>query len=173
MGQQVFLPGCRATDGDCLHIHWRWGDMTPTIDPLVDPITDSPVPDSLEGDPYLVPGQTIDVAIVKYHSQEAYPTDPTTLVNGETIGSTKTTYTVVPGRAEDPPRGITRYTLESSYRQVHCISIRFKHERVLQTWNVCLGSYKIVKQTTNYFGISYLHKYFRYLSLILYDHLIS
>jgi hypothetical protein len=76
------------------------------------------VPDRLEGEPYLVPGQTIDVAIVKYHAQEAYPTDPTTLVNGETIGSTKTTYTPIPGRAEDPPRGTTRYTLESSYRPV-------------------------------------------------------
>ena len=30
----VFVPGCRATAFDCLHMHWRWADMTPTIDPF-------------------------------------------------------------------------------------------------------------------------------------------
>jgi hypothetical protein len=83
------LPGCRSTAGDCLHIHLRWGDMTPTIDPLVDTVTDMPVDDSKEGEPYLVPGQTIDVTIARYHPQEAFSTDPTTLVNGEIVGSTK------------------------------------------------------------------------------------
>ena len=89
LGQQVMLPGCRSTAGDCLHIHLRWGDMTPTIDPLVDTVTDMPVDDSKEGEPYLVPGQTIDVTIARYHPQEAFSTDPTTLVNGEIVGSTK------------------------------------------------------------------------------------
>ena len=89
LGQEVMLPGCRLTAGDCLHIHWRWGDMTPTIDPLVDTVTDMPVDDSKEGEPYLVPGQTIDVTIARYHPQEAFSTDPTTLVNGEIVGSTK------------------------------------------------------------------------------------
>lgn len=42
LGQSVFLPGCRNSNGDCLHMHWRWGDMTPTIDPLVDTVTDRP-----------------------------------------------------------------------------------------------------------------------------------
>jgi hypothetical protein len=89
LGQVVKLPGCRSTAGDCLHIHWRWGDMTPTIDPLVDTVTDMPVDDSKEGKPYLVPAQTIDVTIARYHPQEAFSTDPTTLVNGEIVGSTK------------------------------------------------------------------------------------
>jgi hypothetical protein len=27
LGQLVILPGCRSTAGDCLHVHWRRGDM--------------------------------------------------------------------------------------------------------------------------------------------------
>ena len=88
--QNIHIPGCRPTAFDCLHLHWRWADMTPTIDPLVDTVTDLPVLNSQEGEPYLVPGQTIDVAVVKYHPQEAYLTDPTILVNGEIIGSSHT-----------------------------------------------------------------------------------
>jgi hypothetical protein len=126
LGQEVFLPGCRNSNGDCLHMHLRWGDMTPTIDPLVFPITDSPVcytdaPStspctSYEGEPYLVPGQTIDIALVKYSPQEAFPTDPTALVNGENIGSTKTKTQFIQGR--DGPRAYYFHTLGSSYHPV-------------------------------------------------------
>lgn len=68
----------------------RWGDMTPTIDPLVDSIDDTPISGSQEGETYFVPGQSIDIAIVTDHpdkSYEAYPTDPTRLVDGEPIAS--------------------------------------------------------------------------------------
>ena len=53
LDQTVFVPGCRVTAFDCLHLHWRWGDMTPTIDPLVDTVTDKAVDSSQEGEPYL------------------------------------------------------------------------------------------------------------------------
>jgi hypothetical protein len=114
LGQSVFLPGCRETAGDCLHVHWRWGDMTPTIDPLVDTITDRSVGDSKEGEPYLVPGQTIDVAVVRYYPQETYSIDPLRLVNGELIGTTKTRE--FQGAIGDPPT--FSYSLESSYHPV-------------------------------------------------------
>lgn len=84
--QTVWVPGCRVTVFDHLHMHWIWVDMTPIIDPLVDTVTDKAV----EGEPYLNPGQTIDVVVAKYSAGEAYVEDPTTLVNGEMIGSTKT-----------------------------------------------------------------------------------
>jgi len=112
--QKVVIPGCRNTYFDCLHMHWRWGDMTPTIDPLVDTIDDTSLPgsgvgtttaeliddarNSKEGQPYFVPGQTIDIAIVRDHSlntletsvgkaYEAFPIDPIPLVGGEPIAS--------------------------------------------------------------------------------------
>ena len=36
--QGLFVPGCRPTEFDCFHMHWRWN---PTIaDVLIDPETD-------------------------------------------------------------------------------------------------------------------------------------
>lgn len=108
LNQKVVIPGCRNTYFDCLHMHWRWGDMTPTIDTLVDTIDDTSLPGLgygtpydewfNEGQPYFVPGQTIDIAIVRDHSlntletavgkaYEAFPTDPIPLVGGEPIAS--------------------------------------------------------------------------------------
>ena len=90
LDQSVFVPGCRVTAFDCLHMHWRWANMTPDIDPLVDTVTDKAVDSSQEGEPYLNPGQTIDVVVANILWSRSVRGDPTTLVNGETIGSTKT-----------------------------------------------------------------------------------
>ena len=90
----------------------------PTIDPLIDTVTDSPVDGSQEGKPYLVPGQNIDGAIVKYYPQEAFSTDPISLANGETLSSSKK-FEFDPSdfeKEEVPPP--PSYTLESAYRPV-------------------------------------------------------
>ena len=44
---------------------------------------------SQEGEPYLNPGQTIDVVVANV-CRRAFVEDPTTLVNGEMIVTTKT-----------------------------------------------------------------------------------
>jgi hypothetical protein len=88
IGDRVHIPGCRVTMYDCLHMHWRWGDpVGKKLDPLVDPLSGATFPDGYEGEPYLVSGQTIDVAVVKASSDpsEQDPDDPLSLVNGETI----------------------------------------------------------------------------------------
>jgi hypothetical protein len=88
----VFIPDCRTGEYNCLHMHWRWGDIPNprfvSIDPLVDPLTGSTFPESDRGKPYLVPGQTIDIAIVKASSNPSKrdPDDPRTLVTaGEAL----------------------------------------------------------------------------------------
>ena len=89
-GQGVNIPGCRPTLFDCVHIHWKWpkggggvigqgarlepyysGGSLPTIDPLSEPTTDAKIDASLAGTPYLVPGQTIDIAITRYNEKES------------------------------------------------------------------------------------------------------
>jgi hypothetical protein len=96
-GDHVNIPGCRETMYDCLHMHWRWGDIQPAfrdpvfpVDPLVNPFTGTTVQGSSRGKPYLVEGQTIDIAIVKASSNpsEQDPDDPLSLAkNGETIAA--------------------------------------------------------------------------------------
>ncbi len=119
-GQNIVTPGCRTLPHlswtlkfpafDCVHTHWRWSstgvvseelpgsllNWFPNIDPLIDPSTDESIQESKRGEPYLVPDQTIDVAIVKLPDdpeeviREDDPSDPSSLVNGETIAYTAT-----------------------------------------------------------------------------------
>jgi hypothetical protein len=92
-GDHVSVPGCRPSAYDCLHIHWRWGDIDPAftdplfpIDPLVNPFTGTTLEGRERGKPYLVPGQTIDVAIVKHNPGEEDPDDPLSLAKeGESL----------------------------------------------------------------------------------------
>ena len=60
------------------------------VDPLVDPITSTPVESSARGKPYSVPDQTVDIAIVRDSGDPAErdPNDPRLLVNGENIATT-------------------------------------------------------------------------------------
>jgi hypothetical protein len=92
-GDWVSIPGCRETAYDCLHMHWRWGKPRGvSIDPLIDPLTRTTFDEGFEGKPYLVPGQTIDIAVIKESSDpaETDPDDPFPLVNdGETIAVEK------------------------------------------------------------------------------------
>jgi hypothetical protein len=90
--QTIEIPGCRESQQffDCVHIHWRWssiGTLQPfvSVDPMVEPSTDQPIAEGLRGTPYLVPGQTIDIAVVKFNPGEDNPDDPFTLVNDEKI----------------------------------------------------------------------------------------
>jgi hypothetical protein len=46
------------------------------------------IADDKRGEPYLVPDQTIDIAIVKFNEGEQDPVEPLSLVNGETIATT-------------------------------------------------------------------------------------
>jgi hypothetical protein len=95
MNQGVSIPACRETKFDCLHMHWRWTDARDPrqrvpLDPLVDTITDLQLPKQLSGTAYFTPGQTIDIAILKDHSDKAYeafPNDPLRLVDREPIAS--------------------------------------------------------------------------------------
>ena len=92
VGQKVFIPGCRATAFDCIHMHWRWSDShtgpIPNVDVLVEPSNDSPISESFRSTPYLVPGQTIQVGVIKYNPSESQdPDDPFSMVNGETIAT--------------------------------------------------------------------------------------
>jgi hypothetical protein len=119
VNQGVSIPGCRETKFDCLHMHWRWTDARDPrqrvpLDPLVDTITDLQLPKRLSGTAYLVPGQTIDIAILKDHSDKAYeafPTDPLRLVDGEPIASASAPK--VPGFDQDAP-----FFLTASYHPV-------------------------------------------------------
>jgi hypothetical protein len=116
-GQTVFVPGCRfvipgtAIGGsyppfDCNHIHWRWGasgvvategllsylNWFPNLDILLDPSTDADIEEANRGHPYLVPGQTIRIAVVEAKDTlgETDPDDPFSpgIVNGEEIART-------------------------------------------------------------------------------------
>ena len=61
---------------------------------MVDPETDVRIDKGLAGKPYLVPGQTIDIGLVKFNPADEpaavkNSADPLRLVNGETIASEK------------------------------------------------------------------------------------
>jgi hypothetical protein len=86
----LFVPGCRPTLFDCFHMHWRWNPKP--ADVLIDPETDQNINQSLAGTPYLVPGQTIDIGVVKFKSTEQPPAvrnnpDPLSLVDAEKIST--------------------------------------------------------------------------------------
>jgi len=123
LGQPLYLPGCRTSDFDCLHMHWRWADMTPDVDPMVDTITDGRIPSHYEGLPYLVPGQTIDVAVVKYNPNEKYTEDPTTLVNGEILSTQKHYISAYPPDRKELEKGqmMTTKLISSSHPVVWII----------------------------------------------------
>jgi hypothetical protein len=103
--QGLFVPGCRPSVFDCFHMHWRW---SPNLaDVLIDPETDQSIDPKLAGTPYLVPGQTIDIGIVKSKPGEQPPTvvnnaDPLSLVSGETISTRKFLTPPIPGIPDAP-----------------------------------------------------------------------
>lgn len=131
INQGVSIPGCRETKFDCLHMHWRWTDARDPrqrvpLDPLIDTITDLQLPKRLSGTAYLVPRQTIDIAILKDHSDKAYeafPNDPLRLVDGEPIASASAPK--VPGFDQDAP-----FFLTASYHPVmwYIASVENTHE---------------------------------------------
>jgi hypothetical protein len=68
-------------------MHWRWSSET---DIMLEPSTDAKVTDqNLKGTPYLVPGQTIAIALVKYHPGEEDPDDPSKLLDNERIATAR------------------------------------------------------------------------------------
>ena len=96
--QQVIIPGCgrsnwfggnllgMITSGgkiateyhafDCVHIHWRWSQSSAPIkvDPMVEPSDYKSIGVAGRGKPNLVPGQTIQIGIVKVDNNT--PRDP-------------------------------------------------------------------------------------------------
>ncbi len=98
--EQVTIPGCRDTPLDCLHQHWRWssiktpwlsgltfGGIPPAVDPMREPSNNAIIAEALRGTPYLVPGQSIDVAIVKDNPSDPKPDTVNSLVNNENIAA--------------------------------------------------------------------------------------
>ena len=94
VGQKVTVPGCRDTEFDCFHMHWRWGDVPNPVmikvDPLVEPSDGTRFDPSNAGTPYLTPGQTIDIAVLKSYGLSSWknfldPDEPERLVNRESI----------------------------------------------------------------------------------------
>ena len=112
--QQVIIPGCgrsnwfggsvfgMITSGgkiateyhafDCVHIHWRWSQSSAPIevDPMVEPSDDKSIGVSGRGKPNLVPGQTIQIGIVKVDNNTPRdPDDPLSLIKEpKTIATT-------------------------------------------------------------------------------------
>ena len=103
--QVIGIPGCTPYPYECVHMHWRWGDL-PRLDPLVEPSTDSQigkliaaplelarVKNSERGKTYLVPGQSIDIAIVRDNKgEDVFPDNPASKVNGEMIATSTDGY---------------------------------------------------------------------------------
>jgi peptidoglycan hydrolase-like protein with peptidoglycan-binding domain len=97
----IEIPGCTLTAFDCIHMHWRWGDSrVPAnywirkLDPMVEPSNNNPISGST-GTPYLVPGQTIDIAVVRDNPGEAvFPDNPFLKANGQIISTTNDGYRV-------------------------------------------------------------------------------
>jgi hypothetical protein len=91
--QIVVIPGCTTYDFECVHMHWRWGDVHTHhghLDPMVEPSDDTRV-SAPKGTPYLVPGQSIKIAVVRDKNGEApFPDDPALKANDNEIISTTT-----------------------------------------------------------------------------------
>ena len=71
------------------------GGVQTKPDVLIEPKDDNTFPKSVAGNPYLVPGQTIDIGIVKFKANEQPPTvansnNPLSLVDGEAIAKSAT-----------------------------------------------------------------------------------
>ena len=72
--QVIGIPGCTPYPFECVHMHWRWGDL-PGLDPMVEPSTDSEI--GPRGRTYLVPGQSIDIAIIRDNpGEDVFPDNP-------------------------------------------------------------------------------------------------
>lgn len=88
--QVVGIPGCTPYPFECVHMHWRWGDL-PKLDPMVEPSTDATI--GTRGTTYLVPGQSIDIAIVRDNrGEDVFPDNPASKVNGEVLAETPDRY---------------------------------------------------------------------------------
>jgi hypothetical protein len=77
---------------DCVHIHWRWSQSSLPIkvDPMVEPSDNKSIGVSGRGKPNLVPGQTIQIGIVKVDNNTPRdPDDPLSLIKEpQTIATT-------------------------------------------------------------------------------------
>jgi hypothetical protein len=91
--QVIGIPGCTPYPFECVHMHWRWGDL-PLLDPMVEPSTDAKI--GPRGTTYLVPGQSIDIAIVRDNrGEDVFPDNPASKVNGEMIATTRDGYKAI------------------------------------------------------------------------------
>jgi hypothetical protein len=109
--EQVIIPGCARSAPfhviggalkwgtynafDCQHMHWRWSSSVAPlkVDPMVEPSDETPIP-SGRGEPNLVPGQAIQVGIVKVdESSENDPDEPLWLIDLKNPKVIATTYT--------------------------------------------------------------------------------
>jgi hypothetical protein len=91
--QVIGIPGCTPYPFECVHMHWRWGDL-PLLDPMVEPSTDAKI--GPRGKTYLVPGQSIDIAIIKDNpGEDVFPDNPASKVNGEMIATTRDGYKAI------------------------------------------------------------------------------
>ena len=103
-GQSIFLPGCRKSMFDCVHLHWRWSSSKhPAIDPLVNPlgVPGQPgyqIPETFRGKPFLITSNALNdqipvknelnMAVVNYNPSEDDPNDPLSLANDREIIAT-------------------------------------------------------------------------------------
>jgi hypothetical protein len=91
--QVIGIPGCTPYPFECVHMHWRWGDL-PGLDPTVEPSTDSEI--GPRGRTYLVPGQSIDIAIIRDNAgEDVFPDNPASKVNGEMIATSRDGYKAI------------------------------------------------------------------------------
>jgi PsbP-like protein len=121
--EQVIIPGCGRSSWhfilaafkvktvynafDCVHIHWRWSESNtyhPTlgtgikVDPVVEPSDNSQLPygEHDRGKPNLVPGQTIQVGILRQDTlppgTPKDPDDPLDLIKMDKPKTIATTY---------------------------------------------------------------------------------
>jgi hypothetical protein len=99
----IEIPGCTLIAFDCVHMHWRWGNSRalanygiPHLDPMVEPSNDSPL-SGPKGTHNLVPGQSIDIAVVRDNPGEpVFPDDPFLKAKDEqSISTTNDRYRVI------------------------------------------------------------------------------
>jgi hypothetical protein len=88
---------------DCVHMHWRWS-ASHGVDPMVEPSDDQHVdsksppdaPSYEPGTPNLVPGQTIEIGILRVDDKKPieanYPDDPLSLIDNKKLKQIATTY---------------------------------------------------------------------------------
>ncbi len=120
-GNTVFIPGCiYFNEYGCAHMHWNWAGFA---DPLVEPSDDTVIDKTFNGTPYLVPGQTIAVAVVKSQGGED-PNDPSSLLDGEQIAT-----------VEDITTPVDHAPVNSG-PEIPCIDCMLVKAEVTVTWYV-------------------------------------